>query len=68
MADQTSGVPAPPVRLELCAAFRVDDASAWPICDACGWLEDDHPIVDADAVVTEFPRRRGVEMPERKAS
>jgi hypothetical protein len=59
---------APPVRAQPCAAFRPDHAWAWPVCGACGWLEDDHAVVIATAaVVTELPRRR-VPLPERKAS
>ena len=59
---------APPVRIEPCATFRADHASAWAVCDTCGWLDDDHRADQhAGAVVTELPRR-GVRLPERKAS
>jgi hypothetical protein len=59
---------APPVRAQPCAVFRPDHASGWPVCGACGWLDDDHAaVVAAAAIVTELPRRR-VELPERKAS
>lgn len=57
-----------PVRVQPCAGFRADHAEVWPVCAACGWLEDDHATDDpAGAVVTELPRR-GVRLPERKAS
>jgi hypothetical protein len=59
---------APPVRSEPCVEARVDHASAWPVCEACGWLDDDHATVEtATAVVRELPRRRAP-MPARKAS
>jgi hypothetical protein len=59
---------APPVRIETCARFCADHASPWPVCGACGWLEDDHAAGEhAGAVVTELPRR-GVRLPARKAS
>jgi hypothetical protein len=58
---------APPVRIEPCATFRADHAAAWTVCDTCGWLEDDHAVEYSGAVVTALPRR-GVRLPERKAS
>jgi hypothetical protein len=59
---------AAPVRSEPCAEVRVDPASAWPVCEACGWLDDDHAAGEtATAVVRELPRRRAP-MPARKAS
>jgi hypothetical protein len=59
---------APPVRFEPCAEFRIDHASSWPVCDACGWLDADHtPVAPAIAVVRELPHRRAP-LPERKAS
>jgi hypothetical protein len=59
---------APPVLVETCVGFRADDFSEWPVCAACGWLEEDHAAGEhAGAVVTELSRRR-VRMPERKAS
>jgi hypothetical protein len=67
MEDQTTGMAAPPVRAEACTELRVDDGSHWAICNVCGWLEDDHVLVDAGAVVTELPRRRAL-FPERMAS
>jgi hypothetical protein len=46
------------VRLQSCAAFRPDPATALPVCCDCGWLEDDHSRpAPAGAVVTELPRR-----------
>jgi hypothetical protein len=57
---------APPVRIEPCATFRADHASAWAVCDSCGWLEDDHAPV-APAIVRELPRR-AVPLQERMAS
>jgi hypothetical protein len=57
---------APPVRIEACATFLADDAAAWAVCDACGWLEEDHTPV-APATVRELPRR-AVRLPERMAS
>jgi hypothetical protein len=58
---------APPVRLEPCAELRLDHDAAWPVCAACGWLEDEHaPAGPGGAVVTELPRR--APWPERKAS
>jgi hypothetical protein len=65
--DGTDGA-APPVCFEPCAAFRDDQDEVWPVCAACGWLEDDHAAGErAGAVVTQLPRRR-VQLPERKAS
>jgi hypothetical protein len=64
---------APEVRLEPCAAFCAGRDAALPLCDACGWLEDDHapPITDGPrregAVVTDLPRRYPPRI-ERKAS
>jgi hypothetical protein len=60
---------APPVRLEPCAAFRLDHDAVWPSCAVCGWLEHDHAGPDAatDAVVTVLPRR-AAPMPQRLAS
>ena len=67
MGQQTEGA-APPVRIEPCAEFRAGQDEVWPVCAACGWLEDDHAADErAGAVVTELPRRR-VRLPERKAS
>jgi hypothetical protein len=74
MAHQAAGTTAttegiaPPMRIEPCARFRLDHTSEWVVCDACGWLEDDHaPAEHGRAVVTELPRRQ-VRLPERKAS
>jgi hypothetical protein len=66
LTDETE---APPVRLEPCAAFRVDHDAACPACAVCGWLEHDHdgPDVRADGVVTVLPRREAV-IPQRLAS
>jgi hypothetical protein len=58
---------APPVRLEPCARFRVEHTAAWPVCDACGWLADDHAGHAEEAVVRELPRPVA-ELPARKAS
>jgi hypothetical protein len=58
---------APPVRFEPCAEFRVDHTAAWPVCDACGWLADDHAANAGSAVVRELPRR-SAELPTRMAS
>ena len=60
---------APPVRLEPCAAFRLDHDAACPACEVCGWLADDHarPNATGDAVVTELPRRAAT-FPQRLAS
>ena len=59
---------AAPVRFEPCAEFRIDHASSWPVCDACGWLDEDHaPVAPMIAVIRDLPRRRAV-VPERKAS
>jgi hypothetical protein len=59
---------APAVRFEPCAEFRLDHDAPWAVCITCGWLDDDHARSDAPAaVVTELPRR-GVVLPERKAS
>jgi hypothetical protein len=58
----------PDVRLQPCAGFRFDAGAAWPACSDCGWLEDEHPgAAEADAVITELPRRR-VPVPQRLAS
>jgi hypothetical protein len=57
---------APTVRIEPCATFLADDASAWTVCDACGWLEEDHTPV-APAIVRQLPPR-AVHIPERMAS
>jgi hypothetical protein len=66
-ADEIDGV-APPVRFEPCAEFRIDHASSWPVCDACGWLDEDHaPVAPMIAVVRDLPRWREA-VPERKAS
>jgi hypothetical protein len=67
MEEQTTAMAAPPVRTEPCADFCVDDAAHGPICNACGWLDEDHTLVDAGAIVTELPRR-GVQLPARIAS
>jgi hypothetical protein len=67
MEEQTTAMAAPPVRTEPCAEFCVDDAAHWPICDVCGWLDENHTLVDAGAVVTELPRWRAP-LPERMAS
>jgi len=66
---ETVGEEIPPVRLEPCAAFRLDHDAAWPACAVCGWLEHDHagPDAAADAVVTVLPRRAAV-VPQRLAS
>jgi hypothetical protein len=69
-AGETAGLDgiAPPVRVEPCAELRLEHDAPWPVCDACGWLEDDHaPVEAAGAVVTELPRR-GAMLPERRAS
>jgi hypothetical protein len=68
-APTTSTDETPAVRLEPCAAFRLDHDAAWPACDACGWLENDHTDGGAagDAVVTVLPRRPA-SMPQRLAS
>jgi hypothetical protein len=70
MATETAtleGV-APPVRLEACAGFRPESAMAGRVCDACGWLEDDHaPPITGGAVVTRLPGRDAPRI-ERKAS
>jgi hypothetical protein len=67
MGQQTDCVERP-VRIEACAAFRADQSDLWPVCDTCGWLEDDHAADErTGAVVTELPRRR-VRLLERKAS
>jgi hypothetical protein len=58
---------APPVRMLPCATFRADDAAAWALCDDCGWLEDDHAVEHAGAVVTELWHHRAP-LPERMAS
>jgi hypothetical protein len=60
---------APAVRFAPCAAFRPHADALWPVCDVCGWLEDDHAGVHAPggAVVTELPRR-AVPVPQRLAS
>jgi hypothetical protein len=68
--DGTDGTDsaAPPVSFEPCAGFRSGQGEVWPVCAACGWLEDDHAADECvGAVVTELPRRR-VRLPERKAS
>jgi hypothetical protein len=70
MATETGALEgiAPPVRFEPCAEFRVDHASVWPVCEACGWLDDDHSAVEAaTAVVRELPQPRAP-LPVRKAS
>ena len=60
---------APAVRLEPCAAFRLDPDAACPACEVCGWLERDHagPDVFGDAVVTVLARP-AVSIPQRLAS
>lgn len=64
----TTHAPAPAVRFEPCDELRLGHDSPWPVCDACGWLDDDHSRPDEpDAVVTELPRRTAL-LPERKAS
>jgi hypothetical protein len=65
----TEETEAPPVRLEPCAAFRLDHDAACPACEVCGWLEHDHdgPDAVADGVVTVLPRR-GAVIPQRLAS
>jgi hypothetical protein len=65
----TEETEAPPVRLEPCAAFRLDQDAACPACEVCGWLEHDHDAPDAAAagVVTALPRR-GTVIPQRLAS
>jgi hypothetical protein len=65
----TDETEAPPVRLEPCAAFRLDHDAACPACVVCGWLEHDHdePDAGADGVVTVLPRR-GAVIPQRLAS
>lgn len=68
MATETLEGIAPPVRLEPCAAFRPERGAAVPVCDACGWLEDDHALPTTDgAIVTKLPRRHPPRI-ERKAS
>jgi hypothetical protein len=78
MAIQTTGetfegaasvdAPAPAVRFEPCAELRLAHDSPWGVCDACGWLDDDHTRPDEPgAVVTELPRR-AAPLFERKAS
>jgi hypothetical protein len=64
----TSETDTAPIRLEPCAAPRLVDESTIPVCETCGWLEDDHtrPIT-VDAVVTQLPRREAPRI-ERKAS
>ncbi len=58
---------APPVRIEPCAELRVDYDADWPVCAACGWLEDEHAsAVITGAVVTDLPRRHAPQL--RKAS
>jgi hypothetical protein len=64
----TTGADTPPIRLEPCDELRRADEWAIPVCETCGWLEDDHarPIT-AGAVVTRLPRRATPRI-ERKAS
>jgi hypothetical protein len=68
-APTTSTDETPAVRLEPCAAFRLDHNAAWSACEACGWLEDDHgdPDAEGDTVVTVLPRRPA-SVPQRLAS
>jgi hypothetical protein len=67
-APTTSTDETPAVRLEPCAAFRLDHDAPWPACEACGWLEHDHTAGPAaGAVVTVLPRR-SAPMPQRLAS
>jgi hypothetical protein len=57
-----------PVRFEPCEALRLVGESAIPVCDGCGWLEDDHaPPITGGEVVTQLPRRDAPRI-ERKAS
>jgi len=51
--------------LEPCVSFAVDPSERSPVCTACGWLEEEH--VDA-ARGRVAPLRRGVALPERRAS
>ena len=71
MAHETTSTvdgTAPPVRLEPCAELRVDHDADWPVCAACGWLEDEHAgAVLTGAIVTELPRPYMPQL-ERKAS
>jgi hypothetical protein len=63
-----TGAHTSPVRFEPCEAVRLVDESATPVCDVCGWLEDDHaPPTTGGAVVTQLPRRDARRI-ERKAS
>jgi hypothetical protein len=63
-----TGAHTSPVRFEPCEALRLVGESAIPVCDVCGWLEDDHaPPTTGGAVVTELPRRVAWRQ-ERKAS
>jgi hypothetical protein len=68
-ATTTSTDETPAVRLEPCAAFRLDHDAAYPACEVCGWLEHDHsdPDTEGDAVVTVLPRRPA-SVPQRLAS
>jgi hypothetical protein len=68
MTATTTKADAPPIRLEPCDELRRADESAIPVCESCGWLEDDHARpVTAGAVVTPLPRRVTPRI-ERKAS
>ena len=65
---ETVGEETPPVRLEPCAAFRLDHDAACPACEVCGWLEHDHGgPTRGDAVVTVL-RFRAAPLPQRLAS
>ena len=68
MTGTTTEADARPIRLEPCDDLRRANESAIPVCETCGWLEDDHArTVTAGAVVTQLPRRETPRI-ERKAS
>jgi hypothetical protein len=54
------------VRFEACPTFRAGEDSG--LCE-CGWLEADHALrAPVAGRVRQFPRRRPVRVPERRAS
>ena len=48
MALPTSELAAPDVAFEACDTFEADAAES-PICAGCGWLDDEHRLMDAAA-------------------